>query len=356
MYKPNFVITNSILNLISRIEVAKAIIENAPIVPAYEARFKREAIIRTVRHGTHLEGNQLETKEVIDLLDGKQVVGRERDIQEIINYRNVLEYIDNKKSESNTQIEILESDLLALHKITVERILPISQAGHYRKNEVVVKDALTGEVSFKPPSFKEVPTLIHDFLTWLNSPDSTQIHPVFVAAITHYVLSYIHPFVDGNGRVARALATMVLFIRNYDIKKFFSLEEYFDKDARRYYKALQDISNQEVSSLSERDLTSWIEYFCQGLAEELERIKEKVRKLSLDTRLKGQIGQILLSERQMKLVEYIEANGSISSREWRNILPDYSDDTILRDLKDLRSKGLIKKKGTTKGAVYVFRK
>lgn len=349
MYRPKFTITNKILKDIGCIEASKEIIKNAPLVPAYEAKFRQEAMIRTVHHGTHIEGNPLDTGQVVAVLEGKQVAAKDRDIQEILNYRKVLNYIDRRSGEIN------EKDFLAIHKLTVDKVLAANQAGKYRKTQVVVKNSKTGEVSFVPPAADKVKLLIGDFFKWLASDTGSEIHPVLVAGITHYVLSYIHPFVDGNGRAARALATVVLFTRGYDIKKFFSLEEYFDRNAGKYYQTLQQVSNQKVDSLSERDLTVWLEYFCEGLAEELERVKERVQKLSLDLRLKGKTGQLVLSERQMKLVEYIESYGSITNRTWRNLLPDYSDDTILRDLKDLQKKGLIKKKGSTKGAVYMLR-
>jgi len=366
MFIPKFTITNKILSEIGRIEAAREIIENAPLVPAYEAKFRQEAIIRTVHHGTHIEGNPLDTGEVAavlaagpkDLWPGgkvrQQVEARDRDIQEILNYRNVLKYIDKSKRSQKNQ-KFSEKDLLTVHKLTVEKILDKDQTGKYRKTQVVVKNSKTGQVSFVPPKADEVQNQVKDFFLWLNSVESESVHPVLTAGIVHYILAYVHPFIDGNGRTARSLATMVLFSRGYDIKKFFSLEEYFDRDAKRYYQTLQKVSNQKVESLSDRDLTIWLEYFCEGLAEELERVKERVRKLSLDSRLKGRTGQIVLSERQMKLVEYLEAYGSISNRAWRSLLPDYSDDTILRDLKDLQKKGLIKKKGSTKGAVYVLR-
>lgn len=349
MYSPKYSISNSILKNIGRIEASREIIENAPLVPAYEAKFRQEAIIRTVHHGTHIEGNQLDTDEVAAVLEGQEVSAKDRDIQEVLNYRKVLDYIDRRS------VEITEKDLLAIHKLTVEKVLATNQAGKYRKTQVVVKNSKTGEISFKPPNAGEAPELVKDFFNWLNSDTVSEFHPVITAGITHYVLAYIHPFVDGNGRVARALATMVLFARGYDIKKFFSLEEYFDRNAKRYYETLQTVSNQKVDSLSSRDLTAWLEYFCEGLAEELARVKERVQKLSLDLKLKGRTGQIVLSERQLKLVEYIESYGSISNRQWRSILRDYSDDTILRDLKDLQKKGLIKKKGSTKGAVYILK-
>lgn len=353
-YSPRFSITNKILKYIGRIEAARDYIENAPLVPAYEAKFRQEAIIRTVHHGTHIEGNPLDTGEVAAVLEGQTVDARDRDVQEVLNYRNVLKYIDSRqKPVAGDQFR--EKVLLDLHRLTVEKVLPNDRAGKFRSTQVVVKNSKTGEVSFRPPSPVQVRDLILDFLAWLNSDTASEMHPVILAGIVHYVLAYIHPFVDGNGRVARSFATLVLFNKGYDIKKFFSLEEYFDRDGQKYYKTLQSVSNQKVDKLSDRDLTAWLEYSCEGLAQELERVKEKVQKLSLDSRLKGRTGQVILSERQVKLVEYIENYGSINNRAWRSLLTDYSDDTILRDLKDLQRKKLIKKKGSTKGAVYVLR-
>lgn len=348
MYSPKFVINSKILRYIGRIEAAKEVIESAPLVPAYEAKFRQEAIVRTVHHGTHIEGNGLDTGEVAAVLEGDKVVGRDRDIQEVLNYREVLNFIDKKKGV------LTEKDLLKIHELTVQKVLGKDRAGKYRTTQVVVKNSKTGEVSFTPPRSYEVKGLVSDFIKWLNGDEGRDVHPVLRAGISHYVLAYIHPFVDGNGRTARAFATLVMFSEGYDIKKLFSLEEYFDRNAGRYYSTLQSVSNQKAE-LKDKDLTVWLEYFCEGLAEELERVKEKVKKLSLDSRLKGRTGQIALSERQLKLVEYIETNGSVSNKQWRSLLREYSDDTILRDLKDLQKKKLIKKKGSTKGAVYVLK-
>ncbi|HSX18533.1 MAG TPA: Fic family protein [Candidatus Saccharimonadales bacterium] len=348
MYTPKFSISNSILKNIGKIEASREVIENAPLVPAYEAKFRQEAVIRTVHHGTHIEGNELDTGEVAAVLEGEHISARDRDVQEVLNYRKVLNYIDKKHKN------IEEKDLLAIHKLTVDKVLRPEASGRYRQTQVVVKNSKTGEISFKPPEAEQVPALSKEFFGWLGNKQSEDIHPILVAGIAHYVLAYIHPFVDGNGRSARAVATMVLFSRGYDIKKFFSLEEFFDRNAKRYYETLQEVSNQK-EDLTNKDLTVWLEYFCEGLAEELASVKERVQKLSLDSKLKGRTGQIALSERQMKLVEYMEANGAVSNKQWRPLLRDFSDDTILRDLKDLQKKGLIKKKGSTKGAVYVLK-
>src|SRR4030067_1409834 len=119
MFVPKFTITNKILKDIGNVEASKEIIENAPLVPAYEAKFRQEAIIRTVHHGTHIEGNALDSGEVRDVLDGKDVSAKDRDIQEILNYRNVLKYIDKRQTTNVKRQEISEKDLLGIHKLTV---------------------------------------------------------------------------------------------------------------------------------------------------------------------------------------------------------------------------------------------
>src|SRR3990170_3216993 len=95
MYVPKFFITNTILKNIGTIEAAKEVIENAPLVPFYEKQFKTEALARTVHHGTHIEGVGLSSlDQVKKLLEGEEVIAHERDIQEVINYRNVVRLLD----------------------------------------------------------------------------------------------------------------------------------------------------------------------------------------------------------------------------------------------------------------------
>lgn len=359
MYSPNFTITNKILKNIGLIEASREVIINAPLVPSWEAKFREEAIIRTVHHGTHIEGNELNISEAARVLEGQEVVGRERDIQEVINYRNVLDFVEKLglgrnlgglKLAQNKEGEITEEDIKHVHKLTVERILPPEECGRYRESQVVVKNSLTGEITFRPPPAIEVPYLMKDFVEWLNSEASREFHPILKAGITQYELVYIHPFLDGNGRVARALATLVLFKEKYDIRKFFSLEEYYDKDSAKYYASLQSVSQQ-------RDLTPWLEFFSQGLAIELTRIKEKVQRLSTDLHLKEKLGgkQVFLTARQIKIVEYLQKNGFLQNKAFPELFPMVSEDTILRDIHDLVKKRIIKKKGRTKAAQYFLR-
>jgi Fic family protein len=266
MFQPKFQINQKILKYISQVEVSKEVIENSPLVPQWEVKFREEAVLRSVHHGTHIEGNPMTIGEVKGALEGREVAARERDVQEVINYRNVLAYI-NKWSRTDEESEkpIDLGTLLKLHELTVDKILPEERAGKLRDVEVVLKSSASGITTFKPPSKYNVPALVNMFLNWLNT-EAVEIHPVLRAGITNYELVRIHPFVDGNGRVSRAMATLVLFKGGYDIKRFFSLEEYYDRDAERYFQTLQNTSNQLVVDNNERDLTEWLEYFSEGLA------------------------------------------------------------------------------------------
>lgn len=354
MYSPKYTITNEILKNIGKIEAAKEVIENAPLIPAYEKKFQEDAILRTIHHGTHLEGNDLSITQAQRILEGEQVTARARDIQEIINYRRVINVIDSLSPKNGEPIAYSKEVLQKIHAITIDRVLPPEQVGKLRNSQVVIRDQNTGEITFRPPPAVEVPYLLESFFDWLNSKEGRHVHPVLRAGIAHYVLVAIHPFVEGNGRTARALATLVLFAEDYDIRRLFSLEEYFDKDAAAYYKALSSVSNQR-GELEDRDLTAWLEYFTSGLSIELERIKDEVRRLSLDSRMKARVGkQIALSERQIRLMEYLNQYGFIKMTQAKKVLPMVSEDTLLRDLRDLMRKGIIKREGKTKGAEYVL--
>ena len=140
----------------------------------------------------------------------------------------------------------------------------------------------------------------------------------------------------------------------YNIKKLFSLEEHFDADPAAYYEALGSVDKQS-KNIGTRDLTAWLEYFTEVVAIELAKIKEKVKKISIDTRLRVKVGeQVSLSERQMRLFEYLTDQGSANMQELRRVLPMVSEDTILRDVRELLDKGIIKKQGSTKASRYVI--
>jgi Fic family protein len=358
MYEPKFAITNNLLTYVSRIESAKTMIDNAPLVPAWEAKFRDDAITRSIHYGTKIEGNDLTEAQAAAVVrlegvaDPREVsqrtgiIARDRDIQEVINYRNVITWIDNQKKPSFEYLITVET-LNTMHKLTVAKLVEEEYLGTWRDKQVIVKSAASGDIAFRPPLSVEIPYMIDELFEWLHSDAISRLHPILVAAITHYQLVYVHPYIEGNGRTARSFATLLMYTLGYDFKRFFSIEQYFDSDVDAYYSALLSVQQ------SSGDLSYWLEYFCYGVALEIDKIQQQVQKLSKDLKLKKQLGrQVALSERQIIILELFQQQDEITSDDLQTVLPNVSVDTILRDLKDLIAKGIIDKHGVTKGVRY----
>lgn len=349
MYRPTYTISNKMLRHIGVIEACKQFIDHAPLLPYYEKKFQDDAMVRTVHYGTHIEGNELNLSQAERVMMGEHVVARERDVQEIINYRKAMEYIS--EFHTGKQKEKIDSDLiLKLHNLTVERILSPEKTGAFRNTQVVIRNSISGEVSFRPPDALAVPQQISDLLAFINFSSEEDIHPVLKSASVHYEFVRIHPFVDGNGRVGRCLSTLILYQEGYDIRKFFSLEEYFDQHAADYYAALQSVAK------NNGDLTQWLEYFVEGMAIELSKIREKLERISVDGKLKEKLGgaPLLLSDRQLKIIEYIQSTGYLQNNAFKQLFPFVSEDTVLNEVKSLIESGILKKVGKTKAARYVM--
>ena len=241
VYSPKYIVSNKVLKNVGSLEASREVIENAPLVPSFEKQFQSDALIRTIHHGTHIEGNDLTLYQTKKVLEGEEVYARARDIQEVINYRNVAKLLDELAvKRGGYELDMLRD----IHRNTVDRIIAPDKVGVFRTTEVVIKEEGSGKVIFSPPPSHEIPYLLEDFFVWLNDTESSEIHPVIRAGIAHYILVTIHPFVEGNGRTIRAFATLILMREGYDVKKFFSIEEHFDQDLAGYYDAFTQVDSQ----------------------------------------------------------------------------------------------------------------
>ena len=111
-----------------------------------------------------------------------------------------------------------------MHKIvTKETLENPGDEGVFRNRQVFVGNRITGEVIFMPPPTEQVSQLVNEFFEWFNSPEINEIDPVIEAGLTHYELVRIHPFIDGNGRTARIIATLLFYRRGFDFKRFLPL-------------------------------------------------------------------------------------------------------------------------------------
>ena len=338
VFQAKFTYNQRIVNNLLKITQARDVILNAKIIPKWDVSLRREALIRSAHSSTAIEGNKLTLEEVNQLALGRKIMATRKEKQEVLNYLNVLQNIQDYQNNG----KVTEKLLLKLHKdITKETLDLPSDEENYRKVQVVVGNKFTGEVVFTPPKTEKVPQLTKALLEWINQ--EIELHPVLIAGLSHYEFVRIHPFVDGNGRTARALATLILYIRDFDIKRFFTLDDYYDSDRKAYYASLKSVDKNTL------DTTPWIEYFTDGVLISINGVKKKI--LSLSVKKAGP--QIALTEKQMRIVEYIVKNGRITNMIMREMFKT-SDRAALKELKKLVDMGVIKSEGKGRSLYYVL--
>jgi len=346
MYKPNYKITAVITGHIAAISSAREAILNASILPKIESRLKRDALISRSHHSTSIEGNRLSKDEVAVIVSGGKIAARPKDKKEVLNYISALKFIDKYGRNVKT---FSPSVILKLHKLITKGILSDKDVGQFRSKMVYVIDSF-GRTVFTPPKEADVPRLLKDLCDWLNSKEAKELYPVLTAGIAHYELVRIHPFLDGNGRVARALATLILYQSGFDIKDFFALDDYYNEDRQSYYAALQSVDPQTI------DITQWLEYFMEGVAEQMGKIKAKVQTFSRDRLILKKIGRIWLNERQWKFIEFLKAEKNASTKDYLSLVKEekISERTARLDIQFLVKNKIVKRAGRGPKTKYLL--
>jgi len=338
MYRPKFIITNKINNELLEIERTRGFLDAAQLKGDWIKEMQSAALILEAHHSTHIEGTQLTLSEAQKILAGKPVKGvRPDDRQELLNYKDAMnfvsEYLDRKS-------EITEEMIRDIHRILVKDVRGGSlEPGRYRRIQNYVVNSLTGEIIYTPPPSEDVPALMNEFVDWLN--DEKDISPILMAGVAQHRFVDIHPFLDGNGRTARVLCTLILYQNGYDFKRLFSLSEFYDKNRRQYYDSIQSVREMGM------DTTVWLEYFVRGLKNQMLEVKNKgevaIRKEVVIERAE----RLNLNDRQRKILMYLLEEKRASVDEIGRMF-DFVRRTIQRDLAKMVELGLIKEVAKSK--------
>jgi len=352
MFNPKYKITDKIISMLTSIAESKVLVDRAKLLPKNEIRLRRQALIRMTHSSTEIEGNILNIKQVEKLLADKKIDAPERDIYEVQNYFKALKFIDKIVQEKQ---EITVKTLLKIHGLVTDKTLPKEQSGHFRKCPIYVvkrRIGMPNEVVYTGPEPNFVPKLCEKLFDWINISKVKNINPVLVAGIVHQEIAAIHPFADGNGRTARALATLILYERGYDFRKLFALEDYYNKDHSDYYGAINIGKN-----YSERrtDFTPWLEYFVKGFKEEIDMVKAQIANLSLHKLNNNAEGKIFLEKDQLLILDFIGQMGKITVTDAIDILncPRRTAQLKLSKLKEL---GITLQTGKGPSSAYILNK
>lgn len=313
--KPPYEITTQILKYITSISEKIGEV-NAKYLIKTNPTLRKQNQIKTIHSSLSIEGNTLTEEQITAILENKRVVGPEKDILEALNAFEVYKNINKLKPES-------EKDFLKAHQLLLQKL--IKDSGTYRKQSVgIVKGSKVEHIA---PPFENVPYLMKDLFEYLK--DENEI-TLIKSCVFHYEMEFIHPFIDGNGRMGRLWQTLIL-MQDYPIFEFLPFETLISKNQKEYYNALS-VSDKEGKS------TKFIEYMLKIIEDSLiELLKNSIKKLTDNDRM------ILFLENQ---------NTDFTRKHYMNYFKDISSATASRDLKNAVEKGIISKLGDKKTTIY----
>jgi Fic family protein len=332
MFKPEYRISDYFLSLIEKITELQTEIKKSHILLPSLLQLQKEAFNQNVHSSTSIEGNQLSLNQVAALNENKDVKADARQKLEVANHIRALRWVTN-----HTEKKINERDLLHLHRLITHGLMDESKCGKYRKIQNYIVDG-RGIVVYQPPDAQEVPKLIHELLEWVNQEKET--NAVISSAIFHHQIVTIHPFIDGNGRIARAASLWLLYQKKYDPFHIVALDKYFANDRNKYYLKIQQVRDLDY------DFTYWLDYVAQGVLESMENAMGRVYRLAISPN-----EEITLSAKQEELINFIKQNAGCGSKAI-GIALKINRARVNQLISPLINAGIIKVSGKAKATKY----
>ena len=312
-YKPPFTITTKILNLVASISEKVGAMKNSPLNTSPELR--KQNRIKTITGTLAIEGNTLTEEQITAVLEGKRVMGTPRELAEVTGAIKAYDAL-NKLS----YLDI--TDIQTAHKLMMGDIL--ADAGSFRTKSVGIHKGK--DVVHIAPQANMVSGLMSELFKWLKSGDA---HPLITSTVFHYEFEFIHPFIDGNGRMGRLWQTLILAQWN-PIFLNLPLESIIKDNQEGYYKSLEQSDATGNSSI-------FIEFM----------LKTIDRTLTQNATVNATANATVKKKTPDAIVELILNNGSITRKEMATTLgKDIT--TIARAIKKLQVAGRVKRVGSDK--------
>ena len=320
---PPFTITSEILHLVSQIseQIGALTMQLGGNVPSPQLRKKNQ--IKTIHSSLAIENNTLSLKQVTDIVDGKHVLGAPDEIQEVKNaieaYR-LMPQLDAFK----------EKDLLKAHGLMMKDL--VRNAGHYRQEGVGVFDG-NGNCRHMAPPPARVPELMAELFQWVKT---TNIHPLVHSCVLHYEFEFIHPFIDGNGRMGRYWQTMLLS-RWKGIFAWLPVETIVKQHQQKYYDVI-------AKSDAAGESTLFIEFMLKCLLDTMEHYEPQEDE---PDGLHDKVANKVANKSAQKVLLLLYENGHLT-RDELSERTGLSLGGIKKIINSLRESGLITRVGSNK--------
>jgi len=287
-YKPRFQYNNELIKLLLYLEYCRGVVDSVVLPVNVSENLRHKARIKATHYSTAIEGNTLTLDQVKEVVRKKTYKNETE--QEVRNYWNALNFLSRAR---NRNMPVTEGFIKKLHAI-IEVRGPGRRGGksNYRGAMppgilFAVWDTETGRPVYIPPSHEDVPALMRDLVEWVNSGEASDLPVPVKASIFAYQLVTIHPFGDGNGRTARAMANYILMESGYDLRGFYSVEEYYAAELDKYYASLQmGLPVNYYDGRNDPDLTPWIIFFLESMKKAYKEVVSDTRSFAESTRAK----------------------------------------------------------------------
>ena len=342
MFSPHYTITHQLLTNIKRINALITELNNKHFPHVVLLELERAAREVSAYASTSIEGNPLPLTEVKKILKSTPTHIGESE-KEVLNYNAALQMLNKKlqKKPLSLSLELI----LSIHQHVMLDLLPAFETGNVRQRPVVVNDPRTNQVIYLPPNVEDVKPLMTDLLDFA-SENYNKIDPLILSGIIHKQMVIIHPFIDGNGRTTRLITKVALAQMGLNTFNLFSFENYYNKNVTRYF---QNVGEQgDYYELKNHiDFTNWLEYFTEGIIDELLRIQKNTLLIvtSPDTQLQ---------KHHQKMIEFIHDKGFIKDSDYAKLV-DRARATRTLDFQKLIKLGIIERKGKGKATYYTLK-
>ncbi|MGD0779547.1 MAG: Fic family protein [Dehalococcoidales bacterium] len=350
MYVPKYTMTPEIDENLEEIERLKYRIERQLIMPKHEEWLRRESFMRTAYSSTMVENATITEEEMEKAIKPSPSAKIPKERVDVANYARALNFVDYLSDIPDAGIPVLnEGTIMQIHWQLMSGIHDTHlQPGKYRTEPNWIVDQ--GIRVYEPPSHIDVPILMREFSEWLMGND--QISPVIRAGIGHLHLVAIHPFVDGNGRTARLLATLLLQKSGYGFRKLLSLDAYYQRSRDGYINALQ--SSLEKSYHPGYESTEWLDFFTESIVLQSQTLERRLTdwRRAVEIVHEG-FKNTGLNERQIDGFVYASRVGFLTRKYYAEIA-NVSLITASRDIAEMVKAGLLKPEGKARNLKYTL--
>jgi Fic family protein len=345
MFKPKYTITDELLSNIKRIGELAVSLNNRRFPQVVLVDLERQARVLSAFASTSIEGNPLPLTEVKKILKAQPKYIRDSE-KEVLNYNKALENLNNKLQKDN-KAPLTIKLILDIHKQVVQGLLANFQVGKWRKEPVQVLDPRSNQPVFLPPDWKVVPELMDELVGFVNE-NNKRIDPLILAGIFHKQFVIIHPFMDGNGRTARLITKVLLAGMGLDTFNLFSFENYYNQNVTRYIRKVGEQGDyNELTAEEKIEFTKWLEYFTEGIINELLRVEKLLPKYARSPKVQ-------LKAHHELILEYLKDNLFITNNDYVNLV-DRAKATRILDFNFMIEQGYLERKGKGKNTYYVLK-